>query len=216
LLDSLAADLSDHGFDLKRTLELIATSRLYDSQSVAWDPKQPASQFVFAGPAAKRLTAEQFVDGLSRITGFAPQKTAKDEVLVKASFLQDYAIASRPFIRSSLVESTLLMRSLGRPNREQVVTTRPAEMTTLEAIEMSNGQPLAELLNQGAQRLRAEHPNWSSQEMCDYIFRTATSRPPSDDELARLMSLSGDPLTIEGVADALWCVVMLPEFQLVR
>jgi hypothetical protein len=52
--------------------------------------------------------------------------------------------------------------------------------------------------------------------MCDYIFRVATSRPPSDDELAKLMSLSGDPLTIEGVADALWCVVMLPEFQLVR
>jgi hypothetical protein len=216
LLDYLAADLADHGFDLKRTLELIATSRLYDSQSVAWDPKQPANQYVFAGPAAKRLTAEQFVDGLSRITGFAPQNTAKDEVLVKASFLQDYPIASRPFIRSSLVESTLLMRSLGRPHREQVVTTRPAEMTTLEAIEMSNGQPLAELLNQGAQRLRSEHPNWSSQEMCDYIFRMATSRPPSDDELAKLMSLSGDPLTIEGVADALWCVVMLPEFQLVR
>ena len=43
------------------------------------------------------------------------------------------------------------MRSLGRPNREQVVTTRPAEMTTLEAIEMSNGQPLAELLQQGAE-----------------------------------------------------------------
>jgi Protein of unknown function (DUF1549)/Protein of unknown function (DUF1553)/Planctomycete cytochrome C len=216
VLDYLAADLSDHGYDLKRTLELIATSRVYDSQSVAWDPKQPANEYVFAGPAPKRLTAEQFVDGLSRITGAAPEKTAKDEVFVTADDLQDYSIASRPFVRASLVESTFLMRSLGRPNREQVVTTRPAEMTTLEAIEMSNGQPLAELLHEGAARLRADHPNWSSQEMCNYIFRTAMSRPPSEDELARLTSLSGDPLTTEGVADALWCVVMLPEFQLVR
>ena len=216
LLDYLAAHLSDHGYDLKQTLELVATSRVYDSQSVAWDPKKPANEYVFAGPAPKRLTAEQFVDGLARITGVAPQETAEDDVFVKAKFLQDYKVASRPFIRSSLVESTLLMRSLGRPNREQVVTTRPAEMTTLEAIEMSNGQPLAELLQEGAERLRAEHPNWSSQEMCDHVFHTATSRPPTGDELARLMSLSGDPLTTDGVADALWCVVMLPEFQLVR
>ena len=50
------------------------------------------------------------------------------------------------------------MRSLGRPNREQVVTTRPAEMTTLEAIEMSNGQPLAELLRQGRRQLLARAP----------------------------------------------------------
>ena len=30
------------------------------------------------------------------------------------------------------------------------------------------------------------------------------------------MSLAGEPLTTDGLADALWCVVMLPEFQLVR
>ena len=133
-----------------------------------------------------------------------------------ACYLQDYSIASRPFIRASLVESTLLMRSLGRPNREQVVTTRPAEMTTLEAIEMSNGQPLAELLQAGAEQLVADHPSWASQAMCDHIFRTATARPPSADELERLTALAGDPLTAGGVADVLWCVTMLPEFQLVR
>ncbi len=216
LLDYLAADLSDHGYDLKRTLELIATSQVYDCQSVAWDPKQPANEYVFAGPAPKRLTAEQFIDGLSRITGVAPQNTAEDDVFGEMLYYATKGTARRPFVRASLVESTFLMRSLGRPNREQVVTTRPAEMTTLEAIELSNGQPLAELLNEGADQLRADHPNWSSQEICDYIFRIATSRPPSDDELARLTSLAGDSLTTEGVADALWCVVMLPEFQLVR
>jgi hypothetical protein len=216
LLDYLAADLSDHGYDLKRTLELIAASRVYDCQSVAWDPKQPADDYVFAGPATKRLTAEQFVDALSRITGVAPESTAKDEVFVQADFMRDYPIASRPFIRASLVESTLLMRSLGRPNREQVVTTRPEELTTLEAIEMSNGQPLAELLSHGAERLRSDHSSWTNQQMCEYIFRIATSRPPSDQELASLISLAGDPLTTDGVADALWCVVMLPEFQLVH
>ena len=45
------------------------------------------------------------------------------------------------------------MRTLGRPNREQVVTTRPAELTTLEALELSNGRPLSELLDAGAAKL---------------------------------------------------------------
>ena len=72
-------------------------------------------------------------------------------MFVKAKYLQDYQgdVAGRSFARR-WSSRRCLMRSLGRPNREQVVTTRPAEMTTLEAIEMSNGQPLAELLQRGS------------------------------------------------------------------
>ena len=64
LLDFLAADLSDHGYDLKQTLRLVTTSQVYGSQSVAWDPSAPANEYVFAGPAPKRMTAEQFVDAI--------------------------------------------------------------------------------------------------------------------------------------------------------
>ena len=51
--------------------------------------------------------------------------------------------------RASLVASDLLMRSLGRPNREQVVSDRPANLTTLEALDLSNSPLLAETLNRG-------------------------------------------------------------------
>ena len=216
LLDYLAVDLSDHGYDLKQTLERIATSRVYGSQSVAWNPGTPAEEFVFAGPSPKRMTAEQFVDALWQTADIAPGQTAEDSVFLEMLYYATSGAVGRPFVRASLVESTLLMRSLGRPNREQVVTTRPAEMTTLEALEMSNGQPLSELLEQGAEHLRGEHADWSSREMCNFVFRTAMSRPPSEDELARLVALAGEPLTTEGLSDAMWCIVMLPEFQLVR
>ena len=103
MLDYLAADLSDNGFDLKRTLAMIATSRVYGSQTVEWDHSAPASEYVFAGPAAKRMTAEQFVDAFSEITGVAPQETAEDDVFVSADFLQPFHGKERPFIRSSLV-----------------------------------------------------------------------------------------------------------------
>ena len=42
------------------------------------------------------------------------------------------------------------MRSLGRPNREQVVSDRPSMLTTLQALDLSNSQLLAETLSRGA------------------------------------------------------------------
>lgn len=75
LLDWLAADLVAHGFDLKRTLKLICTSRAY--QSAAADPGEQAEKaFVFRGPLVRRLTAEQFVDALSSLTGVWPERPA--------------------------------------------------------------------------------------------------------------------------------------------
>ncbi|MBA3482246.1 MAG: DUF1549 domain-containing protein, partial [Pirellulales bacterium] len=83
LLDELAVHLSDSGYDLKQTLALIATSKLYSMQSVPLDESTPAEDFVFAGPAPKRMTAEQFVDALARVAHVAPDKTVNDEAFVK-------------------------------------------------------------------------------------------------------------------------------------
>ena len=175
----------------------------------------PVEDFVFAGPAPKRMTAEQFCDALAEVTGVAPDATEKDDIFVKYAAAMDGG-AGRSFVRASLVKGTPLMRTLGRPNREQVVTTRPSELTTLEALELSNGEPLAELLHAGAEKLLARHAGQSCEEICRELFGAALSREPTNEELARLVELAGDPLTSDGLADALWCIVMLPEFQIVR
>jgi hypothetical protein len=217
LLDELAVHLADAHYDLKKTLELIATSRVYGSRAVAWDEAGSIEDYVFAGPAAKRMTAEQFVDAIARLTGVAPDKTDDDAIFVDiAKSVNPEAGPGRPFVRASLVEGTPLTRTLGRPNREQVVTTRPSELTTLEAIELSNGQPLAELLNAGAAAVLAKHPGESAEKICADLFRTALCREPSPQELASLVELASNAPAAEGLADALWSIVMLPEFQIVR
>jgi hypothetical protein len=210
LLDQLAVHLADSGYDLKKTLELIATSRVYGMQSTALDETVAAEDYVFTGPAPKRMTAEQFCDALAAVTSVAPAATAKDDVFVEAL---KASREGRPFVRASLVVSTPLMRTLGRPNREQVVTTRPAALTTLEAIELSNGKPLSELLDAGAQKLLDANKGASTEELCRAAFRRALSRIPTTDELTRLMDLADDPLTAEGLADVLWCIVMLPDCE---
>ena len=67
LLDWLAEDLVAHGYDLKRTMTVILTSNAY--QRVAVSAAAANEPYVFRGPEARRLTAEQFVDAVSAVTG---------------------------------------------------------------------------------------------------------------------------------------------------
>ena len=72
LLDFLAADLADHGYDLKHTLRLMATSRAYQLPGVASEGAGTGEPFVFRGPLVKRLSAEQFVDAVFGLTSTWP------------------------------------------------------------------------------------------------------------------------------------------------
>ena len=378
LLDYLAEHLARHNYDLKQTMELIATSAAYQARVEAITDE--SGEFVFRGPRAKRLTAEQFVDAVWELTQTAPTKfdaqviraklksnaahkpsgqwiwssdipagslpaggqtitlrkqfklsaapqkahcvitcdneytlyvngkriaadanwetveaeslagvlkAGENEILVVAKngasapnpaavyfevlaevdgktetiatdkswqwtaktpdgrgkFAEqpkdwkEAAVVSGPWgerlagelqaklslvaessklmVRASLVKNDVLMRSLGRPHREQIVTQRPTDLTTLEAMDLSNGQVLAELLERGAKKLLEE--KWSSpDDFATWLYRAALARPPTTDELAALRELLGEKLSPQGVEDALWAVMMLPEFQLVR
>ena len=204
LLDYLGVHLSDNNYDLKKTIELVATSRVYQSRTIPEPQPSLPDEFVFAGPVAKRMTAEQFIDAIWQITGARPRET--------------HAAANRPDpsapVRASLVKSDLLMRALGRPNREQVVTTRPSSLTTLEAIDLANGQIMADLLARGVPILLEQYDSGGA--LSSRIYQHALSRRPTEDERDVATELLGEELTSETVEDFLWAVFMLPEFQLIR
>jgi hypothetical protein len=338
MLDFLGWELAENGYDLKQTLALIANSRVYQSETVS--PQTESEDYVFHGPIAKRLTAEQFIDAIWEITGTRPgaidaevnrgvsnmpgrwiwsdsgarpageavvftrefslpEKTNAAKLLITCD--NEYSVTvngklvggdanwetldsfdlsallkpgtntiqiaaknlgsapnpaalyvflnAEPFIltsdkkwlangkpamevaadawsptiqnqitgqlntsgvRASLVKTTLLMRALGRPNREQVVTTRPEELTTLQALELNNGAEFVDYLNRGADKLI------SKENRINDLYLTAISRPPSSEEMAIAKEILGTNTTKESVADFLWTVLMLPEFQFVR
>lgn len=379
LLDFLADDFARHGYDLKHTLRRIATSAAYQSRVEAVSADAEEAKYVYAGPRAKRLTAEQFVDAVRQITGAAPSyfdapilrgtvdpeaaaaetltgrritfddkkitagtfrrvviidaprqaigvltadadvslmvngkqvanvaagqksgpivltphlrqaantfflivtspqgKTTTPQVYFEARIQrtndaplrvatddawewttekpdskgrfvggkrdekEERKIDWRPvalakgvapkemlsdllqgsagadeMVRASLQKSDFLMRSLGRPNRDQIVSVRPSELTTLEAIDLSNGQTLADALAKGAPRILAEHGS-RPDELIDYVFEFALSRRPTPSERIAATELIGMKPTAPSVEDLLWTVLMLPEFMLVR
>jgi len=129
--------------------------------------------------------------------------------------LQGVAPAGLPMVRASLIKGTPLMAALGRPNRDQVVTSRPEDLTTLEAIRLANEQPLADELARGGAAILAAHGS-DPDALAGWIFRAALSRPPTAGEQAAARELLGPEPNAATVADCLWAVVMLPEFQLIR
>nr|MDQ2901186.1 DUF1549 domain-containing protein [Acidobacteriota bacterium] len=142
LLDWLAVDLSDNGYDLKHLIRQIMTSRAYQMPSIpGLDEK--GKEYTFRGPRPRRLTAEQFVDTVSSLTG-------------EWRVLQDDRGAT--FVREWEVKSTPLSRALGRPIRDQVFTTRNPEATTLRGLELVNGDTLGEMLRRGSRRLLGQLP----------------------------------------------------------
>ncbi|MGE3999849.1 MAG: DUF1549 domain-containing protein [Planctomycetaceae bacterium] len=119
-------------------------------------------------------------------------------------------------VRAALAPQDSFQATLGRPNREQVVTTRPSQLTTLEAISLSNGEDMARMLQQAAIRILATHADETPPALADWLYRAALARPPTSEEAAISLELLGSPPTTAGVEDLLWTIVMLPEFQLVR
>lgn len=130
------------------------------------------------------------------------------------SLLTQSSGGSVRMVRASLVKGDALMRSLGRPNRDQIVSMRPSDLTTLEAIDLANGQTLADDLARGAKNLLARQS--TTQPIGVWLFRSAFSRDPSTEELQVINSVLGPKPEEQNVQDLLWAVIMQPEFQLIR
>ncbi len=116
-------------------------------------------------------------------------------------------------VRASLVAADPLMVALGRPNREQVVTVRASEATTLQALELTNGETLSQILKRGAAEMAGKTNN--SRDLIATVYEQALGRNPVRAELQLAQDTVGKKPTKEGVEDLLWAMVMSPEFQLI-
>ena len=107
-----------------------------------------------------------------------------------------------------------LMRTLGRPKRDVVVTRRESTATTAQLIELSNGKPFADLMVKGGKAW--EGSGHGADVIVGKLFINAIGRVPSENEVKSAQSVLGAPVNAQGVADLLWMLAMHPEFQLIH
>jgi hypothetical protein len=176
LLDWLASDFVDRGYDLRHLIETILTSRTYQMPAVVRSAELPARGYVFEGPELRRLTAEQFADAVGSITGewsvapplpkppkppapSSPARRSTPEVKpAPGTPLPSQPTAVGTFAREWRAPSSTFTRALGRPIRDQVTSIRAGEPSTLQALELTNGAVLTRALHRGARRMLGELP----------------------------------------------------------
>ncbi len=166
LLDWLASDFVESHYDMKHLLATILSSRTYQMSSVPTQADAP-KHYIFRGPEVRRVTAEEFADAIGEVTGEwhvyqepPPQPETKKQDPVKADTVDPPFIQPKPgvYTREWRVASTSLTRALGRPIRDQVYSVRDNQPTTLQALELVNGEPLTHWLNRGARKMLGELP----------------------------------------------------------
>ena len=213
LLDFLAVHLADADHDLKQTIRLICNSKTYQAVIPPRSEAPNSEEAAFQGPLPRRMTAEQFLDAIWQITGAGPEKP--DAGVTREP--SDNG-SQTPMVRASLMKNDAMMTALGRPVRDQIISMRPTELTALEAIQLSNGQPLADTIAQGVARhlQQIEQTGQSLDAWTTHLFTFALSRTPTDHEREAVSQLLGQEPTPQDLEDLLWAVFMLPEFQLVR
>ena len=161
LLDWIASDFVQHGYDIKRLIHTIVTSRAYQMPAVARRGEVPARGYAFAGPEVRRMTAEQFADAIGAITGewtVYSTGTPGGGRPAPGAPAPSLPTSSGRYGREWRAASNDLTRALGRPIRDQVISTRAAHASTLQGLELVNGEIFVRWLSRGARRMLGELP----------------------------------------------------------
>jgi hypothetical protein len=214
LLDWLASDLVAHHYDLKHTIELIVSSNAYqlpahDDAEVRSPGATDGSRFVFVGPRFRRLTAEQYADAVCMlaetrwgdVTAPPPKPTAG-----KPDPKNEHKLG-----RAWTHTRSALQEALGRPDRNNVTTSRDTDASTLQALQIMTGPELGGVLDKMAAKLLAT--KLSSKELAGLIYARAYGRDLSPGEATVADEVLGRNPTAAAIADYLWLVIAVPEFQ---
>ncbi len=202
VLDWLAGDFAANGYDLQRLIAQIATSAAY--QLASNTAIEGEGGYFFRGPAVRRISAEQFYDAMSRVTGLWQAEPKYEPAPESGS-------RSEGTVRAWRVPADELAVALGRPNREMVTLRRPIEYSRLQGIELTNGETLAKFLAKAAPNIEKSLPD----DPVGGLYLRALQRDPTAAERQLVADAGLDLKKPEDLQDFLWSLFMHPEFQLI-
>ncbi len=210
LLDWLAADFISNGYDLKKLIYTIVTSKTYQLPSVSVKEAEmvTAQDFVFHGMLRRRLTAEEFTDAVS-----VAIEPVYDDSMVVYDLLPKNIKKQMPFPRAALIKNDRFLTALGRPNRETVSTSRVSQASLLQALELTNGSLFNDAIKKGAANWKKKFG--TTEQLIDSVYRNALGRMPIESERTVALKMLGTDPKEDAIQDFFWAVTLHPEFQLI-
>ncbi|HWB06204.1 MAG TPA: PSD1 and planctomycete cytochrome C domain-containing protein [Verrucomicrobiales bacterium] len=213
LLDWLAVEFRESGWDVKHMVRLIVTSAAYRQSSKVTPElleRDPDNRLLARGPRF-RLAAEEVRDTALAVSGLLTGKIGGPSVLPyqPAGLWEDLnsRTDSRNWSAQFFVQShgeDLYRRSLytfwkrtspppqmltfDAPDREVCTANRERTNTPLQALVTLNDPQFVEASRKFAERMMREGGETSADRV-KFAFRIATARAPNDHELTMLLSL---------------------------
>ncbi len=202
LLDWLAKDFVEHGFDQKHTIATIVNSRVYQQSS---DPNEynTADSRNFSRSYRRRLPAEVLLDSISEISG-QPEK------------LQGLPEDGRAMEQWNHLLPNDFLDAFGRPNSSAAPPlVRETNSSVVQALHLMNSKGLHK-------KFSGENPwieklvEMPAEESVNSIYLRLFSRVPSEDEqkIALAYLSGGETLDRSKVEDLVWSLINTAEFVL--
>ena len=171
LLDLLAREFADHGFDVKFLIRAMTATRAYQLTS-ARTHKSQDDPTLFARMSLRGLTAEQMFDSVAQTTGYRDTGGGDDLISgllggnrsARTEFLTKFAPTGRPVeMQTSILQALSLMNG----------------KVTVAATTLERSETLAAVL---------DAPFLSTGERIETLYLAALTRKPEAKELARASS----------------------------
>jgi hypothetical protein len=202
LLEALAVDLRDHGYDLKHLIRRICNSYVYtlSSQANGTNVTDTRNHSRFY---RQRLRAEVLLDSVSQITG-APENFAAMPPGSQSRQLWSHRIDS------------LFLDAFGRPDPNQdPPCERTPDTTIVQALHLMNSQSLYnKVTSDGGTAASLAASKKPPEELVDELYLTVYSRFPSAEEKAAAVEFLKRDLNLlrKSVQDLVWAMLNTPEF----
>jgi hypothetical protein len=199
LLDWLARDFIDHGWDLKRLLKQMVLSATYQQSSTVTPDREaldPANRWLSRAPSY-RLSAEMLRDNALAVSGLLVDRIGGPPARpyeVEAAFKPQPRDQGDGLYRRSLYTywsrtgPAPAMMALDAAKRDVCQMRRERTLSPLQPLVLLNGPQFVEAARMLAQQVLERHKENTDAALID-MFRWTTSRRPNQQELAILQKL---------------------------
>lgn len=209
LLDALAKDFEEHGYDLRRLVRMIATSSAYQLSSKFPGEWQASYAKYYARKFVRRLTSEEMYNAIVASTNLF------EDIPIRGTDLTvKYATETRsPEDMRRFGEAAFFLKVFGQANRDysernnqgaidQAIMLMNSSFVT-ERLEAKPGSSLAELM--------ARQPPLSDDQLIEELYFRFLSRPPAAEETAKAREVIAENRQ-QGLEDLQWLLMNKLEF----
>jgi len=207
LLGYLESELVSSGYNLRHVFRLIMESGTYQ-QSSAEGPRNADANF--ARYPLRRLEAEVLIDALDQITGTT--ESYSSSIPEPFTFIPE---EQRSILLPDGSITSAFLEMFGRPPRDTgLESERNNRPTADQMLHMLNSSHIQHKIERGPKTVALMRPALVPETVCDQLYLSILSRPPTDAEQAIVSEhFKRSANRREAVADIAWALVNSAEFM---